>query len=226
MRLAVAAAWTLLMFAVAGCGGRPARETAETPRARNNSNPTVNPDPAAERVAAGDESDREDGKAEARRRFREDASDMTAAYAEQLKVALGAAIAQGGPARAITICSTMAPEIAREISSETTTIHRVGTRVRNARTNTPTSAQRDVLERLSAAAPEFVGELDGRLTYMKAIILQEAVCLNCHGPREDLAPEVVELLDDLYPDDQATGYRQGDLRGAFVVERLGDREGL
>ena len=46
------------------------------------------------------------------------------------------------------------------------------------------------------------------------------VCLKCHGDAESLAPEVSDRLAELYPDDRATGFAMGDLRGAFVVERM------
>lgn len=154
-----------------------------------------------------------------RRAFREEAGALAAEYAKRLKAALGAAIEQGGPAQAIAVCSEQAPEIAREVSTDRLVIHRVGTRVRNVQTNTPTEAQRAVLNRLGPAVPEFAGTLDGTLTYMKAIVIQEDVCLKCHGPRDAIDPEVLAELGRRYPDDQATGYRQGDLRGAFVVER-------
>ncbi len=41
------------------------------------------------------------------------------------------------------------------------------------------------------------------------------VCLSCHG--ETVAPEVEQKLAELYPDDKARGYKEGDIRGAFVV---------
>jgi hypothetical protein len=50
--------------------------------------------------------------------------------------------------------------------------------------------------------------------YMKAIPTGE-VCLNCHGSA--LAPEVTAKLKELYPADAATGFKLGDLRGAFTI---------
>ena len=44
-----------------------------------------------------------------------------------------------------------------------------------------------------------------------------AVCLNCHGTK--IAPEVSQALAGLYPEDRATGFNEGDIRGAFVVTR-------
>lgn len=55
-----------------------------------------------------------------------------------------------------------------------------------------------------------------RFRYMKAIVIPEkAPCLACHGA--EIAPEVAEKLQALYPDDPATGYKTGDIRGAFTI---------
>nr|VFK10650.1 MAG: Protein of unknown function (DUF3365) [Candidatus Kentron sp. LPFa]VFK26753.1 MAG: Protein of unknown function (DUF3365) [Candidatus Kentron sp. LPFa] len=48
--------------------------------------------------------------------------------------------------------------------------------------------------------------------YMKAIPTLE-VCILCHGA--SLSPDVVAKLDELYPEDQARGFKVGDIRGAF-----------
>jgi hypothetical protein len=42
----------------------------------------------------------------------------------------------------------------------------------------------------------------------------------CHGPKEQLIPEVKEQLAKLYPEDSATGFSEGELRGWFWVELL------
>jgi hypothetical protein len=39
-----------------------------------------------------------------------------------------------------------------------------------------------------------------------------------HGDPDTFAPEVSQALQKLYPDDAATGFAIGDLRGAFRVE--------
>jgi hypothetical protein len=51
---------------------------------------------------------------------------------------------------------------------------------------------------------------------MKAIPTGD-VCLLCHGAQ--LAPGVSQVLTELYPEDKATGFSMGDIRGAFVVTR-------
>lgn len=51
---------------------------------------------------------------------------------------------------------------------------------------------------------------------MKPLVVGGA-CLACHGPREDIDPDVREVLDRRYPEDEATGYATGDFRGAISV---------
>jgi cytochrome c556 len=53
------------------------------------------------------------------------------------------------------------------------------------------------------------------LRYMQGIGT-EAPCLICHG--ETLAEPVAQAIKARYPDDAATGFREGQLRGAFWVE--------
>jgi hypothetical protein len=49
---------------------------------------------------------------------------------------------------------------------------------------------------------------------MKAIPT-EAMCLTCHGT--EISPAVLTRVNQLYPQDKAIGFKEGDLRGAFVV---------
>jgi hypothetical protein len=55
----------------------------------------------------------------------------------------------------------------------------------------------------------------GRVGYAEPIRVQ-ALCLTCHG---GAIPESMSArLDDLYPEDRATGYEVGDFRGLFWAE--------
>jgi hypothetical protein len=49
---------------------------------------------------------------------------------------------------------------------------------------------------------------------MKAIPTGE-VCQTCHGV--EIAPPVSAKIRELYPQDQAIGFKTGDLRGAFTI---------
>jgi hypothetical protein len=46
----------------------------------------------------------------------------------------------------------------------------------------------------------------------------------CHGPSDSLAPDVADALALHYPDDRATGFTEGDLRGWFWVEVPGESD--
>jgi len=66
---------------------------------------------------------------------------------------------------------------------------------------------------------EIVNE-DGKRTlrYMKALPTQ-ALCLNCHGGPDKIAAEAKAKLTELYPNDKAVGYSEGQIRGALTVKR-------
>ena len=103
-------------------------------------------------------------------------------------------------------------------------VQRVSTRPRNAK-NAPDSLDRYALagfERLKASGgladstTLVVENLDGtRRLYVP--ILTGPFCLTCHGDQESLKPELRKILTQRYPDDRATGYAPGDLRGAIRV---------
>lgn len=144
----------------------------------------------------------------------------------ELKGELQAAMKAGGPVNAIEVCNVKAPQIAaRHSEARNWEVGRTSLKVRNP-DNAPDAWERRVLEQFEQrkAAGENPQQLEhwevvqsdgGRqFRYMKAIPTAE-VCLACHG--QDIAEPVAAKLDSLYPDDQARGFRQGDLRGAFTI---------
>jgi hypothetical protein len=156
------------------------------------------------------------------------AKKATAAFAGALKSELVSAMQSGGPIEAIDVCNTRAALIGEDVSLEQgMTLSRVSLRNRNP-DNAPNEWQARVLD--SFEARKVAGEAPGTLAwheiadtgtgkefrFMKAIPTG-AICLQCHG--ETLAPPVAEKLAELYPEDKATGYSQGDIRGAFVVTK-------
>ena len=62
--------------------------------------------------------------------------------------------------------------------------------------------------------------VNGDYRYLQAIGTAEA-CLGCHG--SNIKPQLLTLLDQHYPQDQARGFKEGDLRGAFSLRRPLDR---
>jgi hypothetical protein len=149
-----------------------------------------------------------------------------AAFAADLQAEVSRAMQVGGPAGAIRICNTEAMLITAKASwGQGLNLGRVSLKNRNP-LNYPNDWQAEVLlefeDRKDAGeSPENlewseVVEAGDRLEfrYMKAIPTQ-AFCLQCHGT--ELAPDVHEALAELYPDDLGTGFREGDIRGAFVA---------
>ncbi|MGK0674398.1 MAG: DUF3365 domain-containing protein [Halothiobacillaceae bacterium] len=145
-------------------------------------------------------------------------------FGSTLKGELEKAMQAGGPVAAIEICHSKAPAIAKELSNKYgVEVHRTSLKPR---ATAPQDWEREVLtvfdaRRAKGEDPntiEFhaVTEIDGKpyLRYMKAIGTMP-VCLHCHG--EDIQPEVKAKLDALYPGDKATGYKAGELRGAFSI---------
>jgi cytochrome c551/c552 len=146
-------------------------------------------------------------------------------FASELKGELQAAIKDGGPPHAIGVCQEVAPSIAGEMSEKSGwAVGRTALKVRNPR-NSPSVRERAVLmdfkqrhadgESFKRMESATVIEEGGRryLHYMKAIPTQE-VCLACHG--SNVKEPVRKAIDAQYPADAATGFEQGELRGAFT----------
>lgn len=143
-----------------------------------------------------------------------------------LSTQLKAALTAGGPEQAVTVCQQAALPITSATSGQFDhlTVSRTSLKTRNPK-NAPTDRDRGVLESWQALLdqgkplPPHTLEVlaDERVLFYKPIMIQ-AVCLNCHGDREGMPEGLRDRLANLYPDDQAHGYGEGDLRGAFKVE--------
>lgn len=139
--------------------------------------------------------------------------------------ALREALAARGPTGGVEVCNIRAPEIAGRLSDDRFDVGRTALRVRNPN-NAPNEWEKSVLERFErsmtqGADPAGLEEwhvessADGRVgRYMKAIPTGPQ-CVLCHG--ENIAADLRETIQRLYPEDRATGFAPGELRGAFSV---------
>ena len=148
-------------------------------------------------------------------------------FAGALQSELQAAMKAGGPVQAVNVCHNRAPAIAAELSDKYGwQVERTSLRRRNA-DNTPDVWESETLQQfevrksagepaaqLEFAAPVMIDGTQG-FRYMKAIPTQ-AICLTCHGG-DSVPPAVAAEIDRYYPDDQARGFSEGDLRGAFSL---------
>lgn len=139
-------------------------------------------------------------------------------------------ILKSGHVGAISVCRDKAPRMAKALSEQTGWgIRRVSLKNRNPQA-VPDAWEKTVLEefeRRLVAGEDPVkidkGELvtvDGQKVYryMKALPTQ-ALCLDCHGKTNSLAPGVEARLKELYPDDKATGYGEKQIRGAITARK-------
>ncbi len=153
----------------------------------------------------------------------EQAKAAVKALGGNLKSKLEAALKDGAPENAIDICQITAPEINKAVSAEYgMSVNRVSLKNRNPVSGQANAWQTKVLQdfearKTSGESPDtlvYSEVINNEFRFMKAIPTA-GVCLNCHGA--NLNPSVADRLAKLYPHDKATGYQEGDLRGAFVV---------
>jgi len=142
---------------------------------------------------------------------------------QRLFAALGEAMAkpapEGGPAGAIGVCKEQAPKIAQQIAHEKgVMIGRTSAQLRNPMNGVPNWATA-MLSGLPAE-PRAMANPDGSMGVLLPIKLSSA-CLGCHGDPASMDQAVKAALAERYPKDQATGFKEGDLRGWFWVELPG-----
>lgn len=151
------------------------------------------------------------------------ATERATEFATALKSALGAAIKQGGLVEGINVCKIQAPAIAESLSSGGWTVARKSTKNRNPN-NQPDDWEAEKITQLlemlrnteSIDNVTFSTSKNGQFRFAKAIKIAP-VCLNCHGLT--ISPEVKQALSKHYPNDLATGYQPGDLRGIFSITK-------
>lgn len=158
----------------------------------------------------------------------EKSKQLAAQLGMQLKARLKAAIEAGGPASAIAVCNVSAPQIAEELSKDGWTVGRTSLKLRNPANRpdewehaTLLAFEQQLVSGVSAATLQNStiesdqGEV--RYRFMKAIPI-DGVCMACHG--EAIAEPVQAALAEKYPQDAATGYKSGELRGAFTISKI------
>jgi len=156
----------------------------------------------------------------------EEAKKITKDFTGSLKAELKAAMQAGGPVNALSVCNTKAIPITQTVAEKyQVQLGRVSLKNRNP-ANVPNSWQETVLKDFDKRAAEGeditkmayanIVENNGKrqLRFMKAMPTG-AVCLTCHGSNID--SKVQEKINQLYPDDKATGYSLGQVRGAVVI---------
>lgn len=170
------------------------------------------------------------------RTMRDAAQQVAQELVSKLGTALKQALGESGPAEAITVCRDTAPLLAGSLSRETGwKVGRVSLKTRNPLIGQPDAWEQSILQQFDDQAAgganpvemqhaEIVSEPDGRyFRYMKALPVKP-LCLTCHGTEKTIPDPVRMKLQQEYPNDNATGYYAGQVRGAVTIKRkLDDR---
>jgi len=143
----------------------------------------------------------------------------------QLRTRLTDAMNNGGAANAIQVCSTEAHGISEQVAKETgAKVGRSSLKLRNPADAPPGWVQTWLVaqgDKKADATKGIEGVFDSPLgkvaRFLKPIAI-EGACLSCHGDPATIAEPVKATLAAKYPDDKATGYQNGDLRGALWAE--------
>ena len=156
---------------------------------------------------------------------RTDASkDMVKVLGGELKGKLQAAMKSSGPIAAINVCNEQAPLIAKELSEKSGwDIHRTSLKPRATKPDAWEKRMMEAFEKQKEKGDGFkrlfvqdIAEANGKpaFRFMQAIETKQ-VCLVCHG--KNIAPAIAAKIQELYPQDTATGFKLGDIRGAFSI---------
>jgi hypothetical protein len=151
-------------------------------------------------------------------------------FMKDLKSILINQIRTNGMLSAVSVCSDTAQILTNNFGVQKGVyVKRVSLKNRNVN-NAPDDFEKRVLNKFTlmqlnnelnddSEYAEIVEEGEFKyLRYLKPILVQ-AECLNCHGSENDISPEVEQLINQEYPNDNAVGYKIGDLRGAVSLKK-------
>ena len=156
-----------------------------------------------------------------------EAKGIVMGFMKELKGTLVPAMKKGGPLNAVEVCSKKASEITAKHSANGWKVGRTALKLRNPK-NAPDAWEKATMEMFakkiaSGADPKTLAraevvDMDGKkvFRFMKAIPVGKP-CLNCHGG--NVKKEVLEAIAKHYPEDKATGFKLGELRGAFTLKK-------
>ncbi|WP_295420663.1 DUF3365 domain-containing protein [Sulfurovum sp.] len=127
---------------------------------------------------------------------------------------------------ALAFCTGSADKITKEVNTKLPAyakVRRTAFKVRNESVNTPDATDEKVMKAYEEAiaaktfSPKDIKVVEeGNVTRVYKPLITKPVCLKCHG--SDLNPKIADAIKSAYPQDKATGFKEGDLRGVIVSE--------
>lgn len=163
--------------------------------------------------------------------IREELRGNAAEFVSSLGKVLLSEVQNNGILRAVSVCSDTAQAMTNNFSIKRGIyLKRVSSRYRNPN-NKPDAFEKEALDYFQKLKSEnkidslteyirIISENDVQsIRYMKPIIVQP-LCLNCHGAKDQIMPEVQKIINERYPQDKAINYSTGDLRGAVSIQKV------
>lgn len=142
---------------------------------------------------------------------------------DTLRSSLLTAINSQGIDGAITFCNEKAYPLTATYA-DSVVIRRTAVRYRNPN-NKPDSLELLVFDEMEGLmkstkipnAKVVRSASTGEIHFFQPILLQ-AMCLNCHGaPRKQIQDATLTRIQQIYPDDRAVNFKEGDLRGLWHI---------
>jgi hypothetical protein len=160
------------------------------------------------------------------------ARETATALAQDLAGLVFSTLEADGPVAAIRVCSEVAEQRTAAHAADGVYVRRISDRLRSP-VNAADADEARELERMhmleadGRLPPEIIRVVERgpeRTLHLLRPIRVQPPCLTCHGDPDAIPADVRRILAERYPDDQATGYSVGDLRGAVSVRvRVTDR---
>lgn len=147
--------------------------------------------------------------------------EILAPFKQGLLKTVQSAVQTGGPSSAVEACQLEAPQIEAK-SVEGLSRIRLGRATHRARNpkNVPAPWMKEYFENFLSTGVrpkvEVVRIDNEKLGYIEPIFIGMPLCLQCHGT--EIQEELGKKIKELYPEDQAVGFKAGDFRGVFWVE--------
>jgi len=154
---------------------------------------------------------------------------ITSATFETLSTQLSRAIEEGGIPYALEFCNVEAIPLTEELARQYDTHIRRATHKPRNPANRVDTEELDVVETYIEALETGTGltpkihRKEDHIRYFAPIRMGMDLCMQCHGnPGTDIDESNLNLIRSLYPDDEATGFSMGELRGIWSVNLPAD----
>jgi len=140
------------------------------------------------------------------------------------------AVKEGGFENAVNVCNLKAislTDIAAQATDKDVEIKRTTNKYRNPQ-NAPNDIEQKALnyyhslladnQQLTGTYIQKVEENEITEYYYYKPMKVNGTCISCHGEVSQIKSDVLNEINKLYPDDKATGYKEGDFRGLIRIK--------